>query len=95
MDQALIKKMQELKTMLGDIDLTYKWKGFALSFLVVFIFVFLQNLGVNLSWSRFFKQEALQTATETNVQKIDREIPVVKTGSTNSETDSAPTPQSN
>jgi len=61
-------------------DISYRWRGFALSFIVVFLFVILQNLGVNLSWSSFFKgKPQAQTAQQLNVGDTIDDKPVTKT----------------
>ena len=72
--------MEDIKSLTKDFDFSYKWKGFVLSFVIVFIFVFLQNLGLKLSLPSVFTNNAQTASNENHIEKIEREIPVVKTG---------------
>lgn len=74
--------MEDIKLLVKDIDFSYKWKGFILSFVIVFVFVFLQNLGFKLSLPSMITNNTQTASSENGVEKIEREIPVVKTGST-------------
>lgn len=58
--------------------IVYQLRTFLLSLIVVFVFVVLQNLGVNLSWGGFFTNKT--SAVQTQVEKAKSDVNVIQTG---------------